>query len=92
MQGDKIRRRDNWNKWIPSVGQSLPDLGLQSQSESTDIMLATSIQEVHLDKETTNKVNITGTEVEHSETEPSRVPSSDSTITQSEPAKVGEFS
>lgn len=92
VQGDKIRRRDNWNKWIPSVGQSLPDLGLQSQSESTDIMLATSIQEVHLDKETTNKVNITGTEVEHSETEPSRVPSSDSTITQSEPAKVGEFS
>lgn len=89
VQGDKIRRRDNWNKWIPSVGQSLPDLGLQSQSESTDIMLATSIQEVkvHLDKETTNEVNSTGTKVEHPEAEPSRVPSSDSTITQSDPAK-----
>lgn len=50
-------------------------------------MPATSIQEVHLDKETTNKVNSRGMEAKHSETEPSRVPSSDSTITQSEPAK-----
>ncbi|WOH12772.1 hypothetical protein DCAR_0832280 [Daucus carota subsp. sativus] len=87
VQGDKIRRRDNWNKWIPSFRHSLPDLGLQSQSESTDIMLATSIQEVHLDKETTNGINSTDAKVEHSETEPSRVPSSDYTITQLEPGK-----
>ena len=50
-------------------------------------MLATSIQEVHLDKETTNKVNSTDTKIEQSETESSIVPSTDSMITQSEPAK-----
>ncbi|KAL8150081.1 la-related protein 1C-like isoform X2 [Apium graveolens] len=61
VQGDMIRKRVNWNKWIPS--------------------------EVHLVKETTNKVNSTGMEVEHSGTEASGVPSPDSTITQSEPAK-----
>lgn len=50
-------------------------------------MLATSIQEVHLDKESTNEVNSTDTKVEQSETEPSRAPSLDSAVTQSEPMK-----
>ncbi|XP_074372989.1 la-related protein 1B-like [Apium graveolens] len=84
VQGDKIRRRENWSKWIPSVGQASPDIGLQSQSPSTDVMLATSIQEVQLDKVTSNNVTSTDKTVEHSDAEPRRVTSSDEPITQSE--------
>ncbi|KAK1373494.1 hypothetical protein POM88_029687 [Heracleum sosnowskyi] len=49
-EGEIIRRRDNQKKWIISIHQSL-----QSQNESSDIMLATSIQDVQLDNETTNE-------------------------------------
>lgn len=86
MQGDKIRRRENWSKWIPSVGQTSSDGGLQSHSQSTDVMLATSIQEVQLD-EVTNKVTSTDKTVEHLDAEPRRVASSEEPITQSESAE-----
>lgn len=87
MQGDKIRRRENWSKWIPSGGQTSPDIGLQSQSQSTDVTLATSIQEVQLDEVTSNKVASTDKTVKQSDTEPRRVTSSDEPITQSESAE-----
>lgn len=77
MQGDKIRRRENWSKWIPSVGLTSPDIGLQSRSQSSDVLLATSIQEVQLEELTSN----------NSDAEPRRVTSSDELITQSELAK-----
>lgn len=86
MQGDKIRRRETWSKWIPSVGQTSPDIGLQSQSQSSDVMLATSFQDVQLDEVTSNKVTSTDRTVEHSDAEPHRVSSSDELITWSESA------
>lgn len=87
MQGDKIRRRENWSKWIPSVGQTSPYIGLQTQNQSSDVMLATSIQEVQLDDVISTKVSSTDNTVEHSDAEPRRLTSSDEAITQSELSK-----
>lgn len=87
VQGDKIRRRENWSKWIPSVGLTSPDIGLQSRSQSSDVLLATSIQEVQLEELTSNKVASADKTEEHSDAEPRRVTSSDELITQSELAK-----
>ncbi|WOG97752.1 hypothetical protein DCAR_0417093 [Daucus carota subsp. sativus] len=87
VQGDKIRRRENWSKWIPSVGQTTLDTGLQSQSQSSDVMLATSIQEVHLDEVTSDSVSNMDNTVEYSDAELGRDTSSEEPSTGSELAK-----
>lgn len=72
LQGDKIRRRDNWKKWLPLVRQVGPDLALPSPSESVDKM-ETSIQNISLDEANTSKFSTMETGEAHSEMVPIKI-------------------
>ncbi|KAL3634307.1 hypothetical protein CASFOL_021361 [Castilleja foliolosa] len=53
VQGDKLRKRDGWNKWLYSSGRRNSDSGTNAPSSSENV-LATSIQQVSLDDATSN--------------------------------------
>lgn len=48
-QGDKVRRRNEWNKWLLSTGVVTSDPGSSSSSSAPENVLTTSLQEVSLD-------------------------------------------
>ncbi|KAH6785889.1 hypothetical protein C2S51_038344 [Perilla frutescens var. frutescens] len=49
VQGDKVRRRNEWNKWLLSTGVVNSDSGSHPSSSAPENVLATSLQEVSLD-------------------------------------------
>ncbi|KAH6836063.1 tyrosine sulfotransferase-like protein [Perilla frutescens var. hirtella] len=49
VQGDKVRRRNEWNKWLLSTGVANSDSGSHPSSSAPENVLATSLQEVSLD-------------------------------------------
>ncbi|KAK3016589.1 hypothetical protein RJ639_005862 [Escallonia herrerae] len=51
-RGDKVRKRNDWWKWIPASGRFPTDSGMLSPSGTTDCMLAASLQKVALDEVT----------------------------------------
>lgn len=73
VQGDKIRRRDNWKKWLPPFRQVDPDLALPSPSESIDKMLETSIQNISIDEVNASKFSTMETGDAHSEIVPVKI-------------------
>ncbi|KAI5640397.1 hypothetical protein M9H77_00183 [Catharanthus roseus] len=56
-QGDKIRRRNEWQKWVHSGGKVSPDLGSQAPGTSSDDNnLPTSIEKLSLDDDNSSKM------------------------------------
>ncbi|XVE94519.1 hypothetical protein REPUB_Repub02eG0015700 [Reevesia pubescens] len=53
VQDDKVRRRNEWMKWIPS--RVSVESGLQSPGESSSDMLASSFQQITVQDESTNQ-------------------------------------
>ncbi|KAL2503939.1 La-related protein 1C [Abeliophyllum distichum] len=49
VQGDKLRRRNEWKKWLPNGGWSNNDSGSQPPGASPENVLATSLQNSSLD-------------------------------------------
>lgn len=47
-QGDKVRRRNEWSKWLLSTGMVNSDSGSGASSSAPENVLATSLQEVSL--------------------------------------------
>ncbi|KAL8088516.1 la-related protein 1C-like [Apium graveolens] len=72
VQGDKIRRRDNWKKWLPPFRQVGPDLALPTSSESVG-KLETSIQNISLDEANASKFSTMETGDAHSEMDPVKI-------------------
>ncbi|KAL2468219.1 La-related protein 1C [Forsythia ovata] len=54
VQGDKLRRRNEWKKWLPNGGWSNNDSGSQPPGASPEHVLATSLQNSSLDDATIN--------------------------------------
>ncbi|KAI3460425.1 hypothetical protein Pfo_017088 [Paulownia fortunei] len=54
VQGDKVRRRNEWNKWLHSSGWRNSDSGPHTPISVPENVLATSLQEVSLDDAMTN--------------------------------------
>lgn len=49
LQGDKVRRRNEWTKWLFSTGVVNSDSVSGASSSAPENVLATSLQEVSLD-------------------------------------------
>ncbi|XAR61625.1 hypothetical protein NMG60_11016093 [Bertholletia excelsa] len=58
VQGDKVRRRVEWNKWIRTSGWFRTESGSQSPVGLTETTLATALQKVTLDESTSNPSGI----------------------------------
>ncbi|KAI3464796.1 hypothetical protein Pfo_021459 [Paulownia fortunei] len=54
VQGDKVRRRNTWNKWLHSYGWPNTDPGPQTPGAAPENVLATSLMKVSLDDSMTN--------------------------------------
>lgn len=50
MQDDKIRKRNNWMNFLPTSGQVSPQSGSVSPANSSQNLLASSIQQITLDE------------------------------------------
>ncbi|KAI4316970.1 hypothetical protein L6164_024890 [Bauhinia variegata] len=57
MQGDKLRRRNEWMKWLPSA-QLRTDSGSVSPGGSSHNNLATNFQKITLEEATSDKSNM----------------------------------
>uniref|UniRef100_A0A5B6YWY6 Putative la-related protein 1C-like n=1 Tax=Davidia involucrata TaxID=16924 RepID=A0A5B6YWY6_DAVIN len=80
VQGDKVRRRNEWRKWIPASGQfPTDDSGSHSPNGSGYSMLATSFQKVTLDEATINHNSAMGKADPHIEAAPGRCSSEELT-------------
>ncbi|KAL0323214.1 UNVERIFIED_CONTAM: La-related protein 1C [Sesamum angustifolium] len=54
VQGDKVRRRNEWSKWLHSSARPSADSGPHTPRAAPENVLATSLQEVSLDDSMTN--------------------------------------
>ncbi|XP_011074705.1 la-related protein 1B [Sesamum indicum] len=54
VQGDKVRRRNEWSKWLHSSARPSLDSGPHTPRAAPENVLATSLQEVSLDDSMTN--------------------------------------
>ncbi|KAG8389850.1 hypothetical protein BUALT_Bualt01G0021700 [Buddleja alternifolia] len=54
VQGEKLRRRDEWSKWLHSSGRVNSDSGSHSPGAAPENVLATSVQELSLDDAVAN--------------------------------------
>ncbi|XP_009769236.1 la-related protein 1C [Nicotiana tabacum] len=57
VQDDKVRRRDDWKKWIHTSGHLTADSGSQTPGGSTENALTSSFQEVSLGESGNDKSN-----------------------------------
>lgn len=55
VQGDKIRRRNEWARWLPTTNRVFKDPGSQSPNWSSSNTLATQFQKVKLGEATTGQ-------------------------------------
>nr|XP_004287781.2 PREDICTED: la-related protein 1C-like [Fragaria vesca subsp. vesca] len=58
VQGDKIRRRNDWMKWVMPAAQPPTVSSSQTLGKSGNEMLSAHIQSISLDEKTTNNNNI----------------------------------
>ncbi|KAL0391873.1 UNVERIFIED_CONTAM: La-related protein 1C [Sesamum radiatum] len=54
VEGDKVRRRNEWSKWLHSSARPSADSGPHTPRAAPENVLATSLQEVSLDDSMTN--------------------------------------
>ncbi|KAJ9165934.1 hypothetical protein P3X46_020745 [Hevea brasiliensis] len=54
VQGDKVRRRNDWMKWIPSSSRIPTDSGLQSSNAPSHDLLTKSFQKMTVEEMTPN--------------------------------------
>ncbi|CAK9178392.1 unnamed protein product [Ilex paraguariensis] len=82
VQGDKVRRLNDWRKWISASSRFPADSGSGSQSPhgSTDNVLAASLLKVSLDEVTTNQNSNSGAADNNIEVVTGRCSSEDFTI------------
>ncbi|KAL6995888.1 hypothetical protein U1Q18_006022 [Sarracenia purpurea var. burkii] len=55
VQHNKVRRRNEWRKWIATSGRFATNSGLQSPVGSTYNAIATSLQKITFDEATANQ-------------------------------------
>ncbi|KAK7855970.1 la-related protein 1c [Quercus suber] len=60
VQDDKVRRRNEWNKWIPASSRIPSDSGSVSPNKSSYDTLATSLQKITVEEVDTNQSSMTG--------------------------------
>ncbi|XP_022860514.1 la-related protein 1B-like isoform X2 [Olea europaea var. sylvestris] len=76
VQGDKLRKRNEWKKWLRNAGWSNTDSGPQTPGSSSENVLATSFQNVSLDDAT---IDANGTMDGQTEMSPFRYTSDETT-------------
>ncbi|XP_073123210.1 la-related protein 1C-like [Henckelia pumila] len=54
VQGDKVRKRYEWNRWLNSSGRPNIDVGSHNMDATTESALATSFREVSLNEASTS--------------------------------------
>lgn len=91
VQGDKVRRRDDWKKWVPSSSQFPTDSGSKIPNEQTDSTLSTSIEKIQLDDATANQISTLDV-VEEAHTEVASGGSSSNEVTAQSKLANGEDS
>ncbi|CAK9143844.1 unnamed protein product [Ilex paraguariensis] len=79
VQGDKVRRHNEWRKWLPANARFPTDSGSQSPGGSTDDVLAASFQVVSLNGVTTDQNSNLGAADNHVEVFPGRYSSEELT-------------
>lgn len=72
VQDDKLRRRDEWKKWIPASARLPSDSGSVSPDNSSYDTLTTSFQNITVDEVDTNQSSVTGKADPNSEAVPGR--------------------
>lgn len=81
LQGDKLRRRNEWMRWLPSAHRQ-SDSGSISRGGSSCNSIADDFEKITLDEATTDKVNSNPTTIGGATGESSnqsQLPSGDST-------------
>lgn len=68
VQGDKVRRRNEWMKWLPSSARFHADLGLQSPGGLSYGTLVSSFQKVTVEEGSANQNSLKGKTEAHTET------------------------
>lgn len=59
FQEDKVRRRNDWMKWIPSSSRNPSDSGLQSSSAPSPDVLTKSFQKMTVEEMTPDQHSMT---------------------------------
>ncbi|KAL0016934.1 hypothetical protein SO802_004003 [Lithocarpus litseifolius] len=60
VQDDKVRRHNEWKKWIPASSRIPSDSGSVSPNKSSYDTLATSLQKITVEEVDTNQSSVTG--------------------------------
>ncbi|PON93943.1 Transcriptional repressor poly-beta-hydroxybutyrate-responsive [Trema orientale] len=60
VQDDKVRKRNEWGRWLPTAGRVSTESGTLSQGSSSNNLLATSFQNITLEEATVDQNTIAG--------------------------------